>query len=99
MSNLLPQQVCILKFPGGTLSSSKGLSLPRLLMWPAAAGTTPVSHPGYTCFLSETDLNTQMNMFPEKYHIAVVVDPVNIDIKAFSAIDGEAREKMIFIVE
>ncbi len=34
------------------------------------------SHPGYGCFLSATDLETQKNYFPEKFNVAVVGDPL-----------------------
>jgi proteasome lid subunit RPN8/RPN11 len=41
------------------------------------------SHPGHTCFLSRTDLETQRTMFRERYHAALVIDPINRDIKVF----------------
>jgi proteasome lid subunit RPN8/RPN11 len=41
------------------------------------------SHPGHTCFLSRTDLRTQRALFDQPFHCAVVVDPVNREIKAF----------------
>lgn len=41
------------------------------------------SHPGHTCFLSKTDLETQRTMFNQPYHVAIVIDPLNEDIKAF----------------
>ena len=41
------------------------------------------SHPGHTCFLSRTDLDTQRSMFDQPYHTALVIDPVNEDVKAF----------------
>jgi len=41
------------------------------------------SHPGHTCFLSRTDLKTQRNMFNQPYHVALVIDPVNKEIKIF----------------
>jgi len=34
------------------------------------------SHPGYGCFLSETDVATQKAMFSGASHVAVVIDPV-----------------------
>jgi proteasome lid subunit RPN8/RPN11 len=33
------------------------------------------SHPGHTCFLSETDIATQKKHFNAPYHIALVLDP------------------------
>lgn len=41
------------------------------------------SHPGHTCFMSKTDLETQRSMFDQPYHTAIVIDPVNEDVKAF----------------
>jgi len=41
------------------------------------------SHPGHTCFMSRTDLETQRTMFDQPYHTALVIDPLNEDIKAF----------------
>ncbi|MCK5548313.1 MAG: hypothetical protein KAI64_04815, partial [Thermoplasmata archaeon] len=41
------------------------------------------SHPGHTCFMSPTDIETQKSMFREDYHSAVVIDPVNLEINAY----------------
>jgi|YelNatPaOPRAMG01_1025707.scaffolds.fasta_scaffold09540_8 proteasome lid subunit RPN8/RPN11 len=41
------------------------------------------SHPGYGCFMSKTDLNTQLGAFKESFHSAVVIDPINREIAAF----------------
>ncbi len=41
------------------------------------------SHPGHSCFLSGTDLETQRSMFNQSYHAALVIDPINKDIKTF----------------
>ena len=41
------------------------------------------SHPGYGCFMSSVDLNTQVASFRESYHSAVVVDPIRKEIAAF----------------
>jgi len=41
------------------------------------------SHPGHTCFLSRTDLETQRTMFDQPYHTALVIDPLNEDVKTF----------------
>lgn len=50
------------------------------------------SHPGHTCFLSKTDLETQRSMFDQPYHTALVLDPVNEDIKAFRLSEGGYEE-------
>ncbi len=41
------------------------------------------SHPGYGCFLSDTDIDTQTRMFVSPQHLAIVIDPINLDIRAF----------------
>jgi 26S proteasome regulatory subunit N11 len=41
------------------------------------------SHPGYGCFLSPTDVQTQRAMFSQGYHVALVVDPVKEQLGAF----------------
>lgn len=50
------------------------------------------SHPGHTCFLSRTDLETQRRMFNQAYHSALVIDPVNKDVKAFRLVEGGYEE-------
>lgn len=42
------------------------------------------SHPGYGCFLSSTDIETQIKYFNKPYHIAVVIDPVRKEIDVFT---------------
>ncbi|MDH4123043.1 MAG: hypothetical protein OEV21_03020 [Thermoplasmata archaeon] len=41
------------------------------------------SHPGYGCFMSRIDINTQLSAFHEKYHSAIVIDPLQKEIEAF----------------
>ena len=41
------------------------------------------SHPGYGCFMSGTDQETQMSGFSEPFHVALVVDPVKKEMRAF----------------
>jgi proteasome lid subunit RPN8/RPN11 len=50
------------------------------------------SHPGHTCFLSGTDLETQRSMFNQPYHVALVIDPINRDIKTFRLRNGGYEE-------
>lgn len=50
------------------------------------------SHPGHTCFLSGTDLETQRTMFDQPYHVALVVDPIGRDIKTFRLAPGGYEE-------
>jgi len=46
------------------------------------------SHPGHTCFMSPTDVETQKSMFREGYHSAIVIDPINMEIEAYG-VEGE----------
>lgn len=55
------------------------------------------SHPGHTCFLSGTDLETQRSMFNQPYHIALVIDPINRDIKTFR-LQGDGYGETVFAV-
>jgi proteasome lid subunit RPN8/RPN11 len=41
------------------------------------------SHPGYGCFMSQIDVNTQSASFRESYHSAVVIDPILKEVQAF----------------
>ncbi len=50
------------------------------------------SHPGFTCFLSSVDLQTQKSVFPESHEVALVVDPVN-DYFEFFTLDNEAEKE------
>jgi len=55
------------------------------------------SHPGHTCFLSLTDLETQRTMFDQPYHTALVIDPICQDIKTFR-LAGDSYEETPFAV-
>lgn len=55
------------------------------------------SHPGHTCFLSRTDLETQRTMFDQPYHTAIVIDPINRDVKAFR-LSGDGYDEVAFAV-
>ncbi|MFW9825593.1 MAG: Mov34/MPN/PAD-1 family protein [Candidatus Thorarchaeota archaeon] len=48
------------------------------------------SHPGLGCFLSPVDLKTQKFFFPEKYQIALVIDPAIRKYKFFT-LDANTR--------
>jgi len=50
------------------------------------------SHPGHTCFLSKTDLDTQRAMFDQPYHCAIVIDPINREIRTFRLTDSSYDE-------
>ena len=41
------------------------------------------SHPGILSFMSDVDMNTQKRMFTKSFHTAVVIDPINAEMKSF----------------
>ncbi|MEM1554437.1 MAG: Mov34/MPN/PAD-1 family protein [Thermoproteota archaeon] len=49
------------------------------------------SHPDYGCFLSSIDIQTQKNFFSNPNHIALVIDPVRMELKLFKLIDDSYR--------
>jgi len=51
------------------------------------------SHPGHGVFLSEDDITTQLYLFPEDYHVALVIDPISRDFAFFKlqGRDGRCR--------
>jgi proteasome lid subunit RPN8/RPN11 len=51
------------------------------------------SHPNLGVFLSQTDLDTQAQVFPHPWQIAIVVDPVRDEIGFFVGEDGVPCEK------
>ena len=50
------------------------------------------THPGHTCFMSPTDIDTQKRMFKHKHQHAVIIDPVNLDIRAYQ-MDPKTKKK------
>ncbi|MCK4445337.1 MAG: hypothetical protein KAW09_12385 [Thermoplasmata archaeon] len=55
------------------------------------------SHPGHGCFMSPRDLDTQKSMFSESFHCALVVDPLNSEIEAYT-LDGDDCKPIPFAV-
>jgi 26S proteasome regulatory subunit N11 len=51
------------------------------------------SHPGHGCFLSQTDVDTQVSMFNRPFHSALVIDPVNREIETFKVERGKAGHR------
>ncbi|MCK5024342.1 MAG: Mov34/MPN/PAD-1 family protein [Thermoplasmata archaeon] len=49
------------------------------------------SHPGYGCFLSKTDLRTHEGTFVSRHQVAIVIDPLNIQIEAFRVQEEKGR--------
>ncbi|MBC7081596.1 MAG: Mov34/MPN/PAD-1 family protein [Thermoplasmatales archaeon] len=50
------------------------------------------SHPGYSSFMSGTDLDTQKNYFNKRFHASIVIDPINKEARAFRIINEECFE-------
>ncbi len=48
------------------------------------------SHPGYGCFLSDTDVKTHSGIFVSPNHVAVVIDPQHFEIAGFRLRSGKA---------
>ncbi len=57
------------------------------------------SHPGYTSFMSHVDLDTQIRMFNQPFHVALVADPITMELKAFRLVDGSCVEIPYAVVE
>ena len=51
------------------------------------------SHPGHGCFLSQTDVDTQVSMFNRAFHSALVIDPVNMEIETFKVEKGRSLHR------
>jgi|GEM_PF-3690450 len=56
------------------------------------------SHPGHTCFLSSTDINTHKTMFKQKHQFAIVIDPINVEAKNFNIGDNGVEDIPLAIV-
>jgi proteasome lid subunit RPN8/RPN11 len=57
------------------------------------------SHPDYGCFMSSRDEATQRKYFNEDWNIALVIDPVRREKKAFKLTNGELKEASFAVVE
>lgn len=55
------------------------------------------SHPGLTCFLSDTDIETGKRNFDQPYHSSIVIDPLNREMKAYQ-IEGMGYYEKPFLV-
>jgi proteasome lid subunit RPN8/RPN11 len=56
------------------------------------------SHPGYSCFLSDTDIETQRRMFKNPHQAAVVCDPVRMELKAFKMVDDQNYTEVSYAI-
>lgn len=53
------------------------------------------SHPGHGCFMSQTDISTQKRMFNKAFHVAIVIDPINKEFKAYK-MNGNIVDEKVF---
>ena len=57
------------------------------------------SHPGFTTFLSDMDLETQKKNFSKPYHATIVIDPVNKQFRSYKVVDDRCVEKRFSLFE
>ena len=55
------------------------------------------SHPGHGCFMSQTDISTQKRMFNKAFHVAIVIDPINKEFKAYKMVGNVVDERVFGI--
>ncbi|MDY0293309.1 MAG: Mov34/MPN/PAD-1 family protein [Candidatus Methanomethylophilaceae archaeon] len=56
------------------------------------------SHPGFGCFMSETDVRTQDGIFGGGTGFAIVIDPVRMEIKAFDSTPRAPKEVQMIVM-
>ncbi|MEM2900330.1 MAG: Mov34/MPN/PAD-1 family protein [Thermoplasmata archaeon] len=54
------------------------------------------SHPGHTCFMSMTDVETQKRMFKQSFHVAVVIDSINKQAKAYRLVKDKSGTRDVY---
>ena len=57
------------------------------------------SHPGFTTFLSDKDMETQKKNFSKPFHATIVIDPVNRQFRSYKVIDDQYLEKRFLLYE
>jgi proteasome lid subunit RPN8/RPN11 len=57
------------------------------------------SHPGFTTFLSDKDLDTHKKNFSKPFHATIVIDPVNRQFRSYKVSDNQYIEKRYMIYE
>lgn len=57
------------------------------------------SHPGFGCYMSETDIETHVSMFGNGTGFAIVIDPSDGTFMAFRTEDGEQKDACMIICE
>ncbi|HKM09729.1 MAG TPA: Mov34/MPN/PAD-1 family protein [Candidatus Methanomethylophilaceae archaeon] len=57
------------------------------------------THPGFSCYLSETDLKTHVGMFGEGLGFSIVLDPSDETLMVFTVKDGKPEKEQMIIFE
>jgi len=57
------------------------------------------SHPGFTTFLSDKDMETQKKNFNKPFHATIVIDPVNKQFRSYKVIENQYIEKRYLLYE
>jgi proteasome lid subunit RPN8/RPN11 len=57
------------------------------------------SHPDMGVFLSSTDLNTQQEVFPQLWQVAIVIDPVRDEIGVFTGPHGKPCDRWYLVAD
>jgi len=50
------------------------------------------SHPGFSSFMSQVDIDTQKRIFNKLFHAALVVDPISYEVKSFRMQNSDCVE-------
>lgn len=57
------------------------------------------SHPGFGCYLSDTDIRTHKGIFGNDPGFAIVIDPSDATIKAFTVENEEQKDAVMVIMD
>lgn len=57
------------------------------------------SHPGFGCYLSDTDIKTHSHIFGDGIGFSVVIDPSDETLMVFSVKDGSSQKVQMIILE
>ncbi len=57
------------------------------------------SHPGFGCYLSDTDIRTHLGIFGEDIGFALVIDPSDGTVKVFICDEGQQKDAKMVIME
>lgn len=57
------------------------------------------SHPGFGCYLSDTDIKTHTGIFGDHLGLALVIDPVEGSAKMFTCSDGMQKDVPTVMME